>query len=106
MNYRPAPFYVGDTWYLPVDDQEVHLFHLQFSSEYSDFNMPVGHAVSRDLIHWTTRPHLLNPADAAELDMEHKNCWTGRAVRTISIIFFIQREPLFDGKSSNRLIIS
>ena len=93
MNYRPAPFYIGDTWYLPVDDREVHLFHLQFGPNFNDRNMPVGHAVSRDLIHWETLPTLLDPADAAGNDKENKNCWTGCAVRhdKLNYIFYTQR---------------
>jgi len=92
MNYRPEHFYVGDTWYLPVEDREVHLFHIQSPDHGKWYEPPTGHAVSRDLIHWETLAPILDPA-AAGTAKEDGQCWTGCAVRhnQLNYIFYTMR---------------
>jgi len=81
MNYSPKGYYVWDTWYMPVEGL-VHVFHLQnlrpsFNSDLSE-NRQLGHAISRDLVHWETCPPVLAPDPSNPLD--NNQPWTGCAI--------------------------
>ncbi|MCX6877398.1 MAG: hypothetical protein NTW21_26850 [Verrucomicrobia bacterium] len=55
LNYHAEGMYHWDTWFLPLGDS-VHMYHLQVKrpgSQRPDADHEaVGHAVSKDLIHW------------------------------------------------------
>lgn len=81
MNYSPRGLYVWDAWYMPRAN-EVHVYHLQRNRPGADVPPGVedwlGHAVSRDLVHWEERPPAFGPAAGNPAD----DCqpWTGCAL--------------------------
>ena len=81
MNYSPTDLYVWDAWYMAVDDQ-VHAYHLArkrgAANVAADVENSLGHAVTRDLVHWERRPPAFGPDPANPLD--DRQPWTGCAV--------------------------
>ena len=81
MNYSPTDLYVWDAWYMAVDDQ-VHAYHLArkrgAANVAADVENSLGHAVTRDLVHWEQRPPAFGPDPANPLD--DRQPWTGCAV--------------------------
>lgn len=78
MLYHPKGLYVWDTWYFEFEGA-LHCIHLQIprpdSDRPSEENGAIGHAVSTDLMHWTTlSPALYRGAPGAIDDGE---LWTG-----------------------------
>ena len=79
--YRPDGTYMWDTWCVQAKDI-AHLYHLQILTQDSkrpkadaDF---LGHAVSKDLIHWKECNYSLGPnVDGTDDDMQP---WTGCTV--------------------------
>jgi beta-fructofuranosidase len=81
FGYRPNGMVMWDSWFVE-DRGQVHMFHLQHlppNSKRSAMEANhIGHAVSRDLIHWTEQPLTVGPgADGGLDDMQP---WTGCAV--------------------------
>jgi fructan beta-fructosidase len=64
-------------------DGEYHFFWQSNPAGYPWCNMYWGHAVSRDLVHWTELPHALRPFGAGVTDrdasMAQKECFSGSA---------------------------
>ena len=58
-HYHAEGMFHWDTWYVPIGDS-MHMFHLQVKrpgSQRPDAdNETIGHAVSKDLIHWQEQP--------------------------------------------------
>lgn len=82
FDYHPRDMAIWDPWFV-VRGEEVHLFHQQGRIVPGSDRDPVeadsiGHAVSRDLIHWEERPSVLRPDPAYPL--EDLWAWTGCAV--------------------------
>lgn len=71
MNYRPNEMLMWDAWYWNTGE-EIHAFHLQRlapgSSKTEREEHGIGHAVSKDLIHWEEQPIALFPGEQGELD--------------------------------------
>ena len=80
-NYAPTGLYVWDAWYMPVAG-EVHAYHLQQVRDQqatdTAANAVLGHAVTRDLIHWEERPAAFGPDPANPRD--DLQPWTGCAL--------------------------
>ncbi|WP_444932670.1 hypothetical protein [Microbulbifer sp. JTAC008] len=77
--------WVWDFWFAQDGDQ-YHVFYLQADKSLGDpelrhWNVSVGHAVSTDLIHWTTLQDALKPsprtATASEEAADSYTTWTG-----------------------------
>lgn len=81
FGYRPEGMVMWDTWFVE-DRGQVHLFHLQRLAPGSTRSAweadHVGHAISRDLMHWTEQPLTVGPGQAGGLD--DMQPWTGCAV--------------------------
>jgi beta-fructofuranosidase len=81
FGYRPDGMMMWDTWFVE-DHGQVHMFHLQHLAPGSKRSAleadHIGHAVSRDLIHWTEQPLTVGPGAAGGLD--DMPPWTGCAV--------------------------
>ena len=81
MNYSPQGLYVWDTWFMPVGE-DIHLYHLQRrrpgAAVAPGVEECLGHAVSRDLVHWEERPPAFAPDPANPLD--DRMLWSGCAV--------------------------
>ena len=83
MTFRLDDAWVWDFW-LARDGEDVHLFHLFAPTALGDpelrhQNARIGHAVSRDLRHWTDLGPLLPDAPAGAAD--DRATWTGCVVR-------------------------
>jgi len=80
FGYRPDGMKMWDPWFVEHDGQ-VHLFHLQRLSGGSKRTAAeadhIGHAVSRDFIHWTEQPLTVGPGEKG--GMEDMQPWTGCA---------------------------
>ncbi len=78
--YHPAGMRMWDAWMLH-DQGVTHAFHLMAPDSLDPATterMPMGHATSSDLLHWTELPSILPPGPASGPDdMQH---WTGDAV--------------------------
>lgn len=76
--FHPEGIYVWDTWYYEYNG-EVHCTFLQQARpghpECSGEDGALGHAVSRDLIHWEARPSVLYPGPKGSFD--DGELWTG-----------------------------
>lgn len=78
MLYHPDGLYVWDTWYF-VHNEELHCIHLQIcrpeGTHLAIESGALGHAVTKDLIHWHTLPSALYPAKGNAIDSAE--LWTG-----------------------------
>ena len=78
LEYRPAGINMWDTWCIEREG-EVHMFHLQSpaleSTRPKEDLQCLGHAVSKDLIHWQERPLSIPPNTPGTLD--DMQIWTG-----------------------------
>lgn len=78
LTYNPDGMSMWDTWCIEHDGA-VHAFYLQRLSPDSKRNQPdedwIGHAVTRDLIHWEERGLALSPGEPGSLD--DMQPWTG-----------------------------
>lgn len=82
FGYRPYGMALWDTWYIEHDGA-AHVFYLQRhlpgSGRPESDAHNIGHAISRDLIHWEERPPALWPGPAGGLDdLQH---FTGCATK-------------------------
>jgi beta-fructofuranosidase len=80
--YRLAEHWIWDSWLADAGDER-HLFHLQAPRSLGDpdlrhRNATIGHAVSRDLVSWTTLP--------TALEAGPPGAWDGLATWTGSVI--------------------
>ena len=78
-----ADHWVWDFWFAQ-DGPDTHIFYLQAPKSLGDpelrhFNASVGHAVSRDLVHWQTLPDALLPG--REPAWDDLAIWTGSVIR-------------------------
>lgn len=79
--YRPDGLHLWDFWHV-WHQGECHLFHLQapqtLDADERHWSATVGHATSRDLVHWTPQPTALQPGpDGAWDDLA---IWTGHVL--------------------------
>ena len=81
FGYRPEGMTMWDPWFVAHEGQ-VHLFHLQRLANGSKRTAAeadhIGHAVTRDLIHWTELPLTVGPGEKG--GMEDMQPWTGCTV--------------------------
>ena len=87
LHYHPRGMYMWDTWYLQQGDT-THLFHLQVkrpNSRRPDADEgTIGHAVSKDLIHWEELPTAVRRGPG---DYDGGFLYTGCAVESAGTIF-------------------
>lgn len=79
--YHPPGMSMWDTWYLQRGD-ETHVFHLQLRRDKArrgSDDGSIGHAVSRDLIHWKDLPVALRKGPQGSHD-DSWSLFTGCAV--------------------------
>ena len=100
FGYRPEGMSMWDTWYIE-NEGELHVFYLQWKTPGSkrsslDENS-IGHAVSKDMIHWQEKPCVLPPGTAPDDDLQP---WTGCVVKhdDLFYLFYTMRSKLDDGK--------
>ena len=78
FGYRPDGMTMWDPWFVAHEGQ-VHLFHLQRRAPGSKRTAAeadhIGHATSRDLIHWTEQPLTVGPGEQGGI--EDMQPWTG-----------------------------
>jgi len=71
FGYTPQGMSMWDSWFISKGDK-VHMFHLQQLAKNSSlpplYAEAVGHAVSEDLLHWTTLQPALPPLPSGGLD--------------------------------------
>ena len=76
--FHPDGIYVWDTWYYEHNG-EIHCTFLQQARpghpERNGETGALGHAVSKDLVHWEHRPSVLYPGKAGSYD--DGDLWTG-----------------------------
>ena len=89
--------WIWDFW-LVRDGDDHHVFYLQAPTEIGDpdarhWNVSIGHAVSQDLVDWTTLPDALAPGPAGAWD--DASTWTGSIIRARRAVV-----PLYTGTSS------
>ncbi|MCQ6559246.1 hypothetical protein [Paenibacillus mendelii] len=79
--YRLEDKYVWDFWYARKGD-EYHAYYLQYpregDPEHIHSRQSVGHAISRDLLHWDEQPAALQPLPET---------WNDKGIATGSVIF-------------------
>jgi sucrose-6-phosphate hydrolase SacC (GH32 family) len=82
--------YVWDTWYLQ-DGDTTHLFHLQVkrpgSSRPDREEGTIGHAVSKDLIHWTEMPTVVYRGTPGPTQYDDGLLYTGCAVADKGVFY-------------------
>ena len=80
-SYKLEEMFVWDFWYARQGD-EFHAFYLQYpragDPEYIHSRQSVGHAVSKDLLHWEERPTALRPLPGT---------WNDMGLATGSVVF-------------------
>ncbi len=79
--FHPDGVYVWDTWYYAADDGVHCTFLQQARREYPELrylNGSLGHAISKDLIHWENRAPVLFPGEKGSHD--DGELWTGCTV--------------------------
>lgn len=102
FGYRPAGMKMWDPWFVEARGL-VHMFHLQRlapGSKRSPLEADhIGHAVSRDLIHWTEQPLTVGPGEKG--GMEDMQPWTGCAVvhEGLFHLFYTMRSSREDGRN-------
>jgi beta-fructofuranosidase len=80
--YAPEDMWLWDPWFIKEGDT-YHMFHLQSpkmeDSEQRHNHATIGHATSKDLIHWETLSNPLSLGEEGEWDdMAH---WTGSVIK-------------------------
>lgn len=79
--FRLEDKFVWDFWYARRGD-EYHAFYLQYpredDPEFIHYRQSVGHAVSKDLLHWEERPTALRPLPGT---------WNDMGIATGSVVF-------------------
>ncbi len=88
--YHPPGMSMWDTWYLQRGD-ETHVFHLQNRRDHarrSSDHESIGHAVSRDLIHWKELPVALRKGPKGSYD-DSWALFTGCAVEHSNRVYLL-----------------
>ena len=95
--YHPPGMSMWDTWYLQRGD-ETHMFHLQLRRDKArrgSDDGSIGHAVSRDLIHWKELPVALRKGPQGSYD-DSWSLFTGCAVEhnnTVHLFYCGNHQP-------------
>ena len=95
--YHPPGMSMWDTWYLQRGD-ETHMFHLQLRRDKArrgSDDGSIGHAVSRDLIHWKELPVALCKGPQGSYD-DSWSLFTGCAVEhnnTVHLFYCGNHQP-------------
>ena len=81
-----ADKWVWDFW-TARDGADYHMFFLQADKSLGDpelrhWNVSIGHAVSRDLIHWEMLPHAIKPTQGNDEAADSYTTWTGCVVKS------------------------
>jgi len=104
FGYRPEGMTMWDPWFVAHEGQ-VHLFHLQRLAGRSKRTAAeadhIGHATSRDLIHWTEQPLTVGPGEKG--GMEDMQPWTGCAVVKDGVfhLFYTMRSSRDDARNQH-----
>ena len=81
--------WVWDFWFA-VDGDDYHMFYLQADKDLQNpdlrhWNVSVGHARSRDLIHWDVLPDALAPTAGNDEAPDSYTTWTGCVIAVIAL---------------------
>jgi len=87
--YRPEGKILWDSWFFKKNDEH-HVFYLQApptenSDDRHDAHVSIGHAVSKDLLHWNELPTVLVPG--IENTWDSKALWTGSVIEKDGMYF-------------------
>ena len=103
FGYRPDGMTMWDPWFV-VHEGQAHLFHLQRRSGSNRTAAEadhIGHATSRDLIHWTEQPLTVGPGEKGGL--EDLQPWTGCTVVKDGVfhLFYTMRSSRDDARNQH-----
>ncbi len=76
MNEKSIGKTIHDGWYLNVNET-IHGFHLQ---EPEEWDTPIAHIVSEDLLHWRRLRDVLHPDSEQDYPLDCRSRYTGSAV--------------------------
>lgn len=100
--YGPKGRILWDCWFIKEKD-EYHVFYLQClpvarSEDRHDNNVSIGHAVSKDLIHWKELPDALVPG--VDDDWDSLSLWTGSVIKKDDTYYMFYTGRSFANKTS------
>lgn len=98
MRYHGKDFDMHDAWFLNVDGV-LHAFHLRnYHPGASHIEWPIGHLVSRDLLHFEARPDilppLLDPQNPKDFGGKFTGCCFTDAKDHSHLIYYTMRDNL------------
>lgn len=98
VNKRGAMLQLQDKWvwdfWFAVDGDDYHMFYLQAdralqNPDLRHWNASVGHAFSRDLVHWKVLPDALAPTTDNDEAPDSYTTWTGCVIHHVDGLWYM-----------------